>query len=225
MGLSNGKLKKPVNLRKSVKSIYILKKIFSLLSEKRKLIIIIYNKKFKAKLKIGFEHYKKMCLRYIIGELNGKGQEYDKMDRLRYDGELLNGKRNGYGKEYYTKGPPITLTFHQVVYEGEFLKGERNGNGKEYDYNGNVIFEGEYLKGKRNGKGKEFYDKGKLKFEGEYLNGKKNGKGNKYFKDGQLKFEGEYLNGVKIKGNGYNENGDIILNIEKKKLNFLIMIR
>ena len=41
-----------------------------------------------------------------------------------YEGEYLNGKRNGKGKEYN-----ITLYF-----EGEYLNGKRNGKGKEYNY-------------------------------------------------------------------------------------------
>ena len=38
---------------------------------------------------------------YLNGEKNGKGKEYDKY-RLIFDGEYLNGKRNGKGKEYYS---------------------------------------------------------------------------------------------------------------------------
>ena len=64
-----------------------------------------------------------------------------------FEGEYLNGKRNGKGKEYY-------FSNGKLKFEGEYLNGERNGNGKEYNYNCKLEFEGEYINGKRwNGKG------------------------------------------------------------------------
>ena len=218
MGLSQGKLLKPVNLRKSLKSTYILKNIFSLLTEKKKLTIISYNKKYQANLDISIENFKSICIKYIIGEKNGQAKEYDKKDRLIFEGEYLNWKRNGYGKEYKKE---------KLLFEGEFSKGERSGKGKEYNKWEELIFEGEYLNGERNGKGKEYYPNGNLKFEGEYLNGKRNGNGKRYgnkqklFKEGSIKFEGKYLNGKKIQGTGYDWKGRIILKIEKNgKINY-----
>ena len=57
-----------------------------------------------------------------------------------FEGEYLNGMRNGKGKEYYGNG--------KLRYEGEYLKGKINGKGREYDFNGKLKFEGEYLYGK-----------------------------------------------------------------------------
>ena len=103
----------------------------------------------------------------IIYELNngtGKVKEYDKVGYLLFEGEYLNGWRNGKGKEYWND---------ILIFEGEYLNGEKNGMGKEYDGldNSELIFEGVYL----NGKGKEYYLDGDLsshlKFEGEYING------------------------------------------------------
>ena len=54
-----------------------------------------------------------------------------------YEGEYLNGKRHGNGKEF--------CCGDKILYEGEYLNGERNGKGKEYDFNGKLILEGEYL--------------------------------------------------------------------------------
>ena len=85
--------------------------------------------------------------------------------KLIFEGEYLNGKRNGKGKEYNDNG--------KLIFEGEYLNGKRNGKGKEYDNNGKLIFEGEYLNGK-NGKGKE-YEKMENKYEGE-IKWKKNEK-------------------------------------------------
>ena len=49
-------------------------------------------------------------------------KEYYYDDNLKYEGEYLNGKRNGKGKEYYKNG--------KLKFEGEYLNGERNGKGK-----------------------------------------------------------------------------------------------
>ena len=57
-----------------------------------------------------------------------------------FEGEYLNGKRNGKGKRYDIDG--------FLIYESEYLNGKMNGHGKEY-YRGNLQFEGEYLNDKR----------------------------------------------------------------------------
>ena len=45
-----------------------------------------------------------------------------------FEGEYLNSKRNGNGKEYDYKG--------NLIFEGEYLNGKRyNGKGKKYNYN------------------------------------------------------------------------------------------
>ena len=38
---------------------------------------------------------------YINGKKNGKGKEYDNNERLKFEGEYINGERKGEGKEYY----------------------------------------------------------------------------------------------------------------------------
>ena len=85
---------------------------------------------------------------YIIYETTKKGKEYfGHDDSLIFEGEYLNGKRNGKGKEYNRAG--------NVKFEGEYLNGKRKGKGKEYNSEYYcLIFEGEYLNGlKWNGKG------------------------------------------------------------------------
>ena len=84
-----------------------------------------------------------------------------------FEGEYLNGKRNGKGKEHYYDG--------KLLFEGEYLNGKRqSGKG----YNKDDIIEFEIKDG--NGIGKEYYGNGVLKFKGEYLNGERNGKAKKY---------------------------------------------
>ena len=154
----------------NIKSYYITKIIFTFMDEKQKLKIIKYNKSLQKNININIINYKFYSGKYIIYESNRIGKEYNgKDDRLIFEGEYLNGLRNGKGKEYYHNG--------KLKFEGEYLNGERNGKGKEYNDNGKLEFEGEYLNGKRwNGKGKEHTKNGFLLFEGEYLKGEKKSK-------------------------------------------------
>ena len=151
----------------------------------------------------------------IIEAKDKKGEEYSNI-KVKYEGEYLNGERNGRGKEYYING--------QIKLEGEYLNGKRwnvkgynkdgnkifeikNGKGylKEYSSEGKLEFEGEFSNGERNGKGKEYNNRvntnynpfflGVKIFEGDYLYDKRNGKGIEYYDNGLLRFEGEYLNG------------------------------
>ncbi len=150
---------------------------------------------------------------------NGNGKIYNYKKKLQYEGKVLNGIKNGLGKEYDDTG-------ELIIFDGEYSKGERK-KGKEYR-KGELRFEGEYKNGIRwNGKGKEFnykYDgykilidfegeyfegkkwNGKIKdhsddmiyYEGEILNGKKHGKGKEFFASGKIIYEGEYLNGERV---------------------------
>ena len=82
---------------------------------------------------------------------NGKVKEYyyNRFNKykLLFEGEYLNGERNGKGKEY-------NLFDGKLEFEGEYLNGKRNGKGKEYYFDCRLRFEGEYLNGERNEKGK-----------------------------------------------------------------------
>ena len=188
------------NLLLNIKSNYFTKFLFSHLEENVKLKIIKYNKTMKNMIDIKLINYKFLSKRYIILEDENKGKEYDgQTDNLIYEGEYLNGKRNGKGKEYDE---------NKLIFEGEYLNGKRNGKGKEYYNDGELKFEGEYLNGERNGKGKEYDYNGELIFEGDYLNGERwNGKGKEYYNNGELAFEGQYLNGERhSKGKEYYKN-------------------
>jgi hypothetical protein len=120
----------------------------------------------------------------------------------KYEGQIINGKKEGKGKYVYKNG---------CIYEGYFKNDKKEGNGifyytngdrykglfKDGFYQGNGIFyfnngdryEGEFDKNSYSGNGKYFYHNGD-KFEGLWKNDKKNGKG-VYI----------YLNGNKIIGN------------------------
>ena len=152
--IENIKLK--INI-KHIKSLYIIKTLFSFLNEKQKLNMIIYNKECQKICSVNIGDYEKISLKYKKGERNGEGREYIKdTKRSIFEGEYLNRKRNGKGKQYNFDGV--------LIFEGEYLNGKRNEKGKEYYCDDKLLFKGEYL----NGKGKEYNFNGKLRFEGEY---------------------------------------------------------
>ena len=127
-------------------------------------------------------------------------------DRLLFEGEVMNGKLNGKGKEF---------NFGKLTFEGEYLNNKKNGIGKEYDYDEKLKFEGEYLEGTKYGKGKEYYNNGNLKFEGEYLFGERYGFGKEYFYCGNLLFEGEFKELNQWTGKGYDpKTGKIVYEIK-----------
>ena len=169
--INDENFKSLIDLRKYTKSFYVVNIIFSFLSEEKKLNLIKYNKKFQNKLGIDIHYYKELSGKELRVETNGIRKEYKlNTNVLIFEGEYLNGKKNGKGKEYYENG--------KLKFEGEYLNGEKNGKGKEYDENGKIKYEGEYLDDEKNGNGKEYYRNGKLMFEGEFVKDKKfSGKG------------------------------------------------
>ena len=97
--LENIKYKININ---DIKSLFIIKRLYSYLFEKQKLKMIVYNKELQKICSISIEDYKKISKKYKIGERNGKGKEYIKNTNiLIFEGEYKNGVKNGKGKEYY----------------------------------------------------------------------------------------------------------------------------
>ena len=150
---------------------------------------------------------------YVNGIKEGKGKEY-LGDKLLFEGEFSQGKRwNGKIKEYDSNGV--------LLFDGEYKEGEKSGVAKEYKLDGELKFEGVYKQGKRwNGNGIEYYG-GKIVFEGIYNEGKKwDGKGKEYDHNDKLTFEGEYKEGIKF-GKEYEYKGNLMIeyecNVEKKR--------
>ena len=102
---------------KNIKSIYILKIIFSFIDEKQKLKLIKYTKSLQEDLNISLKNYNYFTGKYIIYESKGKGKEYTHNGILIFEGEYINGERNGKGKEYYDNGT--------LILEGEYINGKR----------------------------------------------------------------------------------------------------
>ena len=56
---------------------------------------------------------------------------------MKFEGEYLEGKRNGKGKEYYD---------NTLIFEGEYLNDERwNGKGIDCSYNGILYYNGKII--------------------------------------------------------------------------------
>ena len=136
-----------------------------------------------------------------IKDGKGIGKELNDKGNLIFEGEYINGEKNGKIFDYYDNG--------QLKIKADYKNNQKNGNVIEYFDNGKLRLEGEYLNGKKHGKILEYFENGKLYFEGEYLNGEKNGKGKEFNNNGELEFEGEYSNGKRWTGKGieYNNNG------------------
>ena len=168
--------------------------------------------------------YDKKHQKYDSCEIkNGKGyvKEYDFYGEKVFEGEYVNGERNGKGKEY---------KFTSLIFEGYYINGKRNGKGKNFRYS-KVRFEGNFKNGMKwdgvgydsknnimckfeNGKGfiKEYsnLEDTILQFEGEFCYGEGNGKAKEYDKNGKLIYEGGYLNGKRNgAGKEYTESNKL----------------
>ena len=123
---------------KNLESSIFLKLKFLYMDTKTLLKIIKYNKNLQNKINIKLLDYKMVSRHYIIYESEGKAKEYhSRKNTLVFEGEYLNGKKNGKGKEYDVSG--------KLLFEGEYSNGFRDGKGKEYDdMSGKLIYEGEY---------------------------------------------------------------------------------
>ena len=131
---------------------------------------------------------------YELKNGNGHFIELELILGYYFEGEYINGSKNGKGKEY---------RFGKLFYEGQYLNDLKNGKGKEYDQDGHLIFEGIYLYNHRLS-GKEYYADGKIKYEGEYLFDLQ-WTGKAYDENGNIIYEIkngagyiEYLNGKKM---------------------------
>ena len=210
----------------NVKAQGILQIIFSYLNDKTKLYVINYNKTLLQKLEIDLEFVKKISGKYRKELIKGKsiGKEYSlEDDILIFEGEYIDGKKNGHGKELYLNG--------DIKFEGEYLNGRRDGPGKEYDYENKLKFEGNYSHGLRQGYGK-VYDEKNIIFEGDFSIGKKwngiiyntklktiyeikegNGHVLEYYDNKKLEFDIEYINGERAKGivKEYYDDGKTLL--------------
>ena len=91
---------------------------------------MVYNKNDNKDL--SFNGYFTSQKHFLKEKLILKRKEFYDDGELKFEGEYLNGKRNGKGKEYYENG--------KLKFKGEYLNGKR-WNGKGYNKKGDKEFE------------------------------------------------------------------------------------
>ena len=120
---------------------------------------------------------------------NGNGILENYENGTKYNGEILNGKKNGKGVLEFKDG---------TIYEGDFKNDAYEGMGV-IKFPNNTKYEGEFHEGKIKGKGKFTWEDGKI-YEGEYEDFMKKGFG-KYYWDENKYYIGQWLNN-KLHGKG-----------------------
>ena len=78
--------------------------------------------------------------KYYIGDMknglpNGKGTKFYKDGNVRYNGEFIDGKKEGHGTNYYSNGN---------YYIGEWKNNQRHGRGTLYNRDKEIICEGNF---------------------------------------------------------------------------------
>ena len=109
----------------------------------------------------GFSGYRKV--------LDGNGQTI-------YEGNLKNGKPDGYGK-LYTNG--------KTVYEGDWTNGTIDGFGRLFDAQGREKYTGVTEMGTPHGFG-SYFENGQILHQGEFINGYRQGWGTTYTSSGPV---------------------------------------
>lgn len=111
---------------------------------------------------------------------------------LAYEGDFVNGLRNGKGKLFDK---------NKLVYEGDFVKGRREGLGKAYSPGSSSVYEGAFQNDLKNGFGRIFNNASAshtLLFEGSFRGDRKNGQGKLYYAEsGNLQYEGSFKDDLK----------------------------
>ncbi|TFV93338.1 toxin-antitoxin system YwqK family antitoxin [Algoriphagus kandeliae] len=139
-------------------------------------------------------------------------------------GEIVNGKKEGLWKVYYSNNPldnpqPNLLRANRKVFEEKFTP-ERvvfqinfkadlpEGLYQENYPSGEIKSITFYVDGKQNGDFREFYKNGELKAQGAYLEGKREGTWEEFYENGVTKIEVNYKEGL-MQGNalGYYPDG------------------
>ena len=132
---------------------------------------------------------------------NKKGKIINFKDNSIYEGDLVNGKKQGKG----------TLKFNDgTVYEGDFIDDKYEGNGKLKFKNG-CIYEGNFNNNLINGKGKYIYNDGK-EYNGDFQMGLKHGFGRLSWNDDKY-FEGFWINNRQHGEGMFYLNGKVLKGI------------
>ncbi|MDF2159023.1 toxin-antitoxin system YwqK family antitoxin [Algoriphagus sp. CAU 1675] len=139
-------------------------------------------------------------------------------------GKILNGKKEGLWRVYYSNNPldnpePSLLKANQKVFEEKFtpervvfqihFKGDLpDGLFQENYPSGEIKSITSFEEGKQSGDFREFHKNGEIKTQGTYLDGKREGSWEEFYETGITKFEVIYKEGL-MQGNskGYFPDG------------------
>ena len=115
----------------------------------------------------------------------------------KYNGEIKNGRPNGFGYQTYKNGNK---------YFGEHKNGFPNGEGRSIYPDGSMYL-GVYKNGKFHGQGTFIWKDGYY-YDGEFRDGTPNGQGTETLPNGHL--VGEYKDGKPWNAKGYDKESNII---------------
>lgn len=160
---------------------------------------------------------------YYLGNLlnntpHGKGILYLKNNEIKYDGDFVNGKKEGNGKYFYEDKEMFVMENNKKFYfmKGDFYTGQwrndyMNGQGIIYLNNGKIKYKGDFVDDKFEGYGQYNFESGGY-YIGQFLNDLQHGNGKLYDKNGNIMIEGNFINDH-LDGNGkiYNPNGEYFI--------------
>ena len=129
---------------------------------------------------------------------NKKGKLFNLIDKSIYEGDLVEGKKEGKGIIKFNDG---------TIYEGDFINDKYEGNGKLTFKNG-CVYEGNFNNNSFNGKGKYIYTDGKV-YDGDFQMGLKHGYGKLIWNEDKY-FEGYWVNNKQHGEGKFFNNGKIL---------------
>ena len=132
---------------------------------------------------------------------NKKGKIINFTDNSIYEGDIVNGKKEGKGILKFSDG---------TEYEGDFIDDKYEGIGKLSFKNG-CIYEGSFQNNSINGKGKYIYTDGK-EYNGDFQMGLKHGFGRLSWSDEKY-FEGFWINNRQHGEGMFYLNGKVLKGI------------
>lgn len=116
-----------------------------------------------------------------------KKTTYDNKDV--YEGQYVDGKRDGEGTYNYNNGDK---------YVGNFKEGKREGKGS-YSFKSGATYTGEFKDNKFNGQGTYIFPNGN-KYTGEFADNTFNGEGTLVAADGTVIHKGKFKDGKPVNG-------------------------
>ncbi|MDI1243534.1 MAG: hypothetical protein PSX80_16610 [bacterium] len=140
--------------------------------------------------------------------VNGKGKQVYSTGHT-YEGDFVNGKREGRGVLLFKSGGVYTGQFVNDLpngkgkktsisgdtYEGDFVNDKFVGNGT-YTFKAGHVYTGQFVNDIANGNGKLRYSNGEI-YEGDFVNSKLQGKGKFIYASGDT-YEGDFVDGKRV---------------------------